>query len=163
MNLPKFHQQPQFIRAVFHINTPTFVAGANQQEVEFTQTAFKGVLRFWWRALNWSKIRLANPDKATALKTLHEQEAELFGIASSEQRVKQKKHNGQGDCLVNALTVNGNRTWQYTTQQNGINYLLGQGLYNFRTGLTRPALVEKQSFTIDLTVNKNANKAYWIP
>lgn len=150
MNLPTFTKEPELIRATFRINTPMFVAGANQKEAEFTPTAFKGVLRFWWRALNWSKIRLASNDKSSALKALHKQEAKLFGLASKDNK------GGQGDCLVNAFSFSGEREWQAPNNQNGVNYLLGQGLYHFKTGLTRRAFADNQSFDIDLTVAQNA-------
>lgn len=150
MNLPTFTKEPELIRATFRINTPMFVAGANQQEAEFTPTAFKGVLRFWWRALNWSKIRLASNDKSSALKALHKQEAKLFGLASKDNK------GGQGDCLVNAFSFSGEREWQAPKNQNGVNYLLGQGLYKHGQGLTRRAFADNQSFDIDLTVTQNA-------
>lgn len=150
MNLPTFTKEPELIRATFRINTPMFVAGANQKEAEFTPTAFKGVLRFWWRALNWSKIFLANKkDKTLALKALHKQEAKLFGLASKDNK------GGQGDCLVNAFSFSGEREWQAPNNQNGVNYLLGQGLYRHGQGLTRRAFADNQSFDIDLTVTQN--------
>lgn len=150
MKLPVFTKEPEFIKATFRINTPMFVAGASKTEAEFTPTAFKGVLRFWWRALNWSKIRLASNDKSSALKALHKQEAELFGLASKDNK------GGQGDCLVNAFSFSGEREWQAPNNQNGVNYLLGQGLYRHGQGLTRRAFADNQSFDIDLTVTKNS-------
>lgn len=153
MNLPDFHQKPHFLRATFHINTPMFVAGSNQKEAELTPTAFKGVMRFWWRALNWSKIYLKHNDKSSALKELHKQEAQLFGLASGENK------GGQGKCLVNTLTLSNPRNWQLPANRNGIVYLLGQGLYRHGAGLTRPALLNNQSFTIDLTVAQNSVKS----
>ena len=150
MKLPTFNKQPVLLRATYHINTPMFVAGENTQEAELTPTTFKGVMRFWWRALNWSKIRLASSNKESALKELHQQEAKLFGLASKNNQ------GGQGECLVNVLQVNGEKKWNSPANKNGVNYLLGQGLYNFKTGLTRSALANNQSFTINLTVTKSA-------
>ncbi|WP_435932165.1 type III-B CRISPR module RAMP protein Cmr1 [Moraxella bovoculi] len=152
MKLPQFNNKPTLLRATYHMNTPMFVAGANQNEAELTPTSFKGVMRSWWRALNWSHIRLNSPNKVQALKELHEQEAKLFGVASSDARAKQKLHNGQGACFVNALSLSGSKTWNYTQSQSGVNYLLGQGLYHFRSGLTRQAFAYGQTFTVDLTV-----------
>lgn len=150
MNLPNFHQQPHFLRATFHINTPMFVAGANQKEAELTPTAFKGVMRFWWRALNWSKISLKHNDKSSALKELHRQEAELFGLASGENK------GGQGKCLVNTVKFDAEniKKWHYVGNRNGVNYLLGQGLFHFKNLLTREAILDKQVFTVDLTINQ---------
>lgn len=149
MKLPNFSRQPLLLRATYHINTPMFVAGANQKEAELTPTTFKGVLRFWWRALNWSNIRLNGSDKIQALKTLHEKEAKLFGVASNDNK------GGQGACFVNSLILNSERKWQYTPS-SGVSYLLGQGLYHFRDGLTRQAFAHSQSFSVDLTVNNDS-------
>lgn len=157
MTLPQFHRQPVLLRATYHINTPMFVAGENRKEAELTPTAFKGVMRFWWRALNWSKICLEllekseNLDKKSALKELHRQEAKLFGLASKNNQ------GGQGECLVNALQINGNKKWSLPDNKNGLNYLLGQGLC--KNSLTRSALANNQSFTIKLTVTKSAESS----
>ncbi len=153
MNLPDFHQKPHFLRATFHINTPMFIAGANPQEPELTPTGFKGVMRFWWRALNWSRIRINSETKEQALKELYQQEAELFGLASGDNK------GGQGDCLVNTIrfVTEKARTWQYTGNKNGVNYLLGQGL--FRNGLSREAFLDKQVFSVDLTVTQASVKS----
>lgn len=143
MNLPDFHQKPHFLRATFHINTPMFIAGANPQEPELTPTGFKGVMRFWWRALNWSRIRINSETKEQALKELHQQEAELFGLASGDNK------GGQGICLVDALSLSTSRTWQVRAD-NGIKYLMGQGLKN------RTAFADQQQFSVTLTVNQKA-------
>lgn len=151
MKLPVFTKEPEFIKATFRINTPMFVAGASKTEAEFTPTAFKGVLRFWWRALNWSKIFLANnKNKTLALQVLHKQEAELFGLASKDNK------GGQGDCLVNAFCFDSEKKWQLPANKNGVGYLLGQGLFHFKDGLTRRAFADNQTFSIDLTVTKNS-------
>ena len=47
---PKLEQN--LIRATYRIVTPMFCGGAEQQ-AEFRLASFKGVLRFWWRALMW--------------------------------------------------------------------------------------------------------------
>lgn len=54
--------------------TPMFIAGANQQKAELRAASIKGLLRFWWRALQ------AESD----LNKLREKEAEIFG--SSDER-----------------------------------------------------------------------------
>lgn len=151
MKLPNFKHPPQLLRVTFHINTPMFAAGANQMETELTPTTFKGVLRFWWRALNWSKIYLEkNKNKADALKELHQQEARLFGIAGSDHK------GGQGECLVNTLALDKPRKWSLPDNKNGVKYLLGQGIYNFKKGQLREAIADKQTFSIDLTITANA-------
>ena len=170
MKLPQFNNKPTLLRATYHINTPMFVAGADPKEAELTPTSFKGVLRFWWRALNWSHIRLESPNKEHALKELHEQEAKLFGVASSDARTKQKLHNGQGACFVNAISklksiqddkllslllVDKKKNHKGETVydiSSGLGYLLGQGLFDRKKGMTRSSLMHGQTFTVDLTV-----------
>ena len=154
MNLPDFHQKPHFLRATFHINTPMFIAGANPQEPELTPTGFKGVMRFWWRALNWSRIRINSETKEQALKELHQQEAELFGLASGDNK------SGQGECFVNTVKFDSEniRKWSYTGNKSGVSYLLGQGLFHFRDGLSRNAFLDKQFFTVDLTIAQSSNQ-----
>lgn len=174
MNLPQFHRQPVILRATYHINTPMFVAGENTQEAELTPTAFKGVMRFWWRALNWSKIRLASSNKESALKELHRQEAMLFGIAHNDKNQKQgkpKKSNGQGEVFIKSishLTSSSENIFgiqkhkQFNKKKGkeedvyeiktGLAYLLGQGLYDRKKGILREFLEQEQSFTVELIV-----------
>lgn len=42
------------IVATYHIVTPLFCGGADPSRPELRLPSFKGVLRFWWRALAWS-------------------------------------------------------------------------------------------------------------
>ncbi|MEO0206663.1 MAG: type III-B CRISPR module RAMP protein Cmr1 [candidate division WOR-3 bacterium] len=55
--------------------TPMFLAGANQQKAELRAASIKGLLRFWWRALQ------AEPN----IGKLREKEAQIFG--SSDEGV----------------------------------------------------------------------------
>ncbi len=64
------------IRATYRIVTPMFCGGADQQ-AEFRLASFKGVLRFWWRALEWARVQ--------DLTKLHKEEAELFGSSDEGQ------------------------------------------------------------------------------
>ena len=47
--------EKNLIRATYRITTPMFCGEANQQ-AEFRLPSFKGVLRFWWRAIKWTRI-----------------------------------------------------------------------------------------------------------
>jgi len=44
--------EKNLIRATYRITTPMFCGGAERQ-AEFRLPSFKGVLRLWWRALEW--------------------------------------------------------------------------------------------------------------
>lgn len=68
------------LTATYRIVTPMFCGGAGQ-EAELRLSSFKGALRFWWRSLQWGKVR----DE----KELWAKEAELFG--SSDQSFGQSK------------------------------------------------------------------------
>lgn len=75
---PKLEQNT--IRATYRIVTPMFCGGAEQQ-AEFRLASFKGVLRFWWRALMWGRAKDCGD--------LCVQEAALFG--ASDEGVGQSK------------------------------------------------------------------------
>lgn len=64
------------LEADFRIVTPLFMSGADQAIAELRPPSIKGVIRFWWRTLTYSRF---NED----LSQLAEQESELFG--STEQ------------------------------------------------------------------------------
>ena len=66
------------IRATYRLVTPMFCAGAAPEQAELRLPSFKGVLRFWWRALSWSRLR-------ADLTKIQEEEAELFGSSSGGQ------------------------------------------------------------------------------
>lgn len=75
---PKLEQNT--IRATYRIATPMFCGGAEQQ-AEFRLASFKGVLRFWWRALMWGRAKDCGD--------LSVQEAALFG--ASDEGIGQSK------------------------------------------------------------------------
>lgn len=83
------------VEARFRIVTPMFLGGANHEADEIRPSSVKGMLRFWWRALNWSVYRSqAGATDASALKALHDEEARLFGSAAG------KGTDGQGCFLM---------------------------------------------------------------
>jgi CRISPR-associated protein Cmr1 len=70
----------QTISATYRVTTPMFLGGAEQQ-ADLRLPSFKGVLRFWWRALAWDRVK--------DVSQLRDEEAALFG--SSDERVGQSK------------------------------------------------------------------------
>ncbi len=66
------------IEANFRLTTPLFCGGATSGSTELRLPSFKGVLRFWWRALAWRRL---NGD----LDVIQRQEDLLFGSASAGQ------------------------------------------------------------------------------
>lgn len=73
---------PDKITASYQIVTPMFIGDSNQQATAINPAAVKGALRFWWRALNWSRIRGAVDSENDALCNLHKEESTLFGSAA---------------------------------------------------------------------------------
>jgi len=66
------------IEATYRVVTPMFCSGAGQQRAELRLPSFKGVLRFWWRALAWPRLE-------GNLDAIREQEDWLFGSAGGGQ------------------------------------------------------------------------------
>ncbi len=74
---------PTVIEATYRVTTPMFCGGADPTTAELRLPSFKGVLRFWWRALAWSRL---NGD----LEAVCREEDALFGSA----------HGGQSRVLM---------------------------------------------------------------
>lgn len=128
------------LKATYRIVTPLFAGGADQQKsAELRTSAFKGVLRFWYRAValpycngNWHKVR--------------EQEKELFGSTKGQASFMLKlqvKHKVD--------EVPPNQEWAGA----GSTYL-GYGLIKpGKTGITTRPYIEKGPwFTATLAMPK---------
>lgn len=118
------------LQATFQIVTPMFLGGADQKVTSIRPASIKGALRFWWRALNWSK----HPN----LQSLHKQEAQLFGAAASDN-----DGGGQGVFLMRVCNQKITpKKEPFQSAGNGLKYLMGQGIGS------RNAIAEKGEFTI---------------
>ena len=69
---------PTEIEAAYRVVTPMFCAGADPTRPEIRVPSFKGVLRFWWRALAWSRLN-------GGLRAIQQEEDALFGSAGGGQ------------------------------------------------------------------------------
>lgn len=123
--------QAHLLRARFAIVTPMFLGGANQETETIRPPSIKGALRFWWRALNWSRFLRANgSDEIAALRELHKEEARLFGIAANDN----KEFSGQGMFLL-IVKPTGLTPWMPGAMEQSSNpgriYTLGQGLCEY--------------------------------
>ena len=136
------------LEATFQIITPMFLGGAEQRAETVRPASVKGALRFWWRALNWSRcLANNNHDEILALRSLHDQEARLFGIAASDAA------GGQGVFLLQVCDQGIVLADQpFNSLGNGQLYLLGQGLATFKNGNSciRNAIKENGHFTVKL-------------
>lgn len=128
---------PHSLTALYKVTTPLFLGGEGQQAdgQQFRNASFKGALRFWWRALNWGRVlKQADGDSSNALKALHDEEGALFGLASDGKNSRQSVfsvHSTLQDVKVQSPGM----------ALKEVSYLLGQGLYNYKEGVTRSYLV----------------------
>jgi len=122
------------IEASYQIVTPMFLGDGDAKRVAdaIRPPSVKGALRFWWRAMAWS--RLYDGNEASTLKKVHREEAALFGAAADE------KSGGQGKFLLQ-VESDVKTTGRPNNIDSGQAYLLGQGLHHFRNGPTRDALI----------------------
>jgi len=136
------------IEASFETVTPAYVGGAPDgvaRPAEVRVPNLLGVLRFWWRALEWGRVLAEAPPAATGswheryaqpLKCLRQREDRLFGAAGT----------GQGLILASLAQVSTRPGDE--RPQRGAAYLAGQGLKG------RDAIGAGSVFTLRLVVRR---------
>lgn len=147
------------IEATYRVVTPLFCAGADPDRPELRLPSFKGVLRYWWRALAWSRCR-------GDLARIAAEEDALFGSAAGGQsRVSMRLSVPSAPRTISAgtvLTVPGTGA---RTVGEGARYL-GYGVMeafasqkkNTQAGqLTRGCLREPFEFTVSIRARNLAN------
>ena len=154
------------ITATYRIVTPMFLGDADQKATEIRPPSVKGALRFWWRALNWGRIRERCGSDAKALRELHKEEAELFGAAAEENSGGQSRFllTVQADPLK---FKDKNHVHSQFQSHNAARYL-GYGLMeafasrekNTQAGqLMRGCIDEDQRFTVKLLCRDGAEQS----
>lgn len=137
------------IDAHYRVVTPLFMAGADQTRFELREASFKGVLRFWWRALAWPRFE-------GDLARIHEEEEVLFGSASAGQSRVSLRINP--DAKLNLLRPPQQLRLHSKVVGEGVRYL-GYGLMEAfgskKKGtkdaeLLRPAALPPLSFHVQL-------------
>lgn len=135
------------IDASFETVTPAHVGGAPDgvaRPAEVRVPSLLGVLRFWWRALEWGRALAEAPAAAAGpwhqryvqpLQCLRQREDRLFGAAGT----------GQGLILASLGTVSRPNP---NVPQRGAAYLAGQGLKD------RDAVGAGSVFTLRLVVRR---------
>jgi CRISPR-associated protein Cmr1 len=116
------------VRARFAIVTPMFLGGARQEAESIRPPSVKGALRFWWRALNWGRVRGKHPRDVAALQALHGEEARLFGMAG--KTVDNRQVGGQGEFLLSVKHENLTPCQPEIPRFSGLAYMAGMGLDN---------------------------------
>ncbi|EKO3893595.1 type III-B CRISPR module RAMP protein Cmr1 [Vibrio metschnikovii] len=135
------------LKADFQVVTPMFIGDGQQKADSIRPPAIKGALRFWWRALNWARCLNEAGNETEALNQLHTEEAALFGLAAKQD----SSANLQGGQGVFSLRVTQNtkasKEWD---PKSGTQYLLGQGLWHFKTKLQREFIDKSGLFCVEL-------------
>jgi len=141
------------IEAKFRIVTPMFLGGADQQAEDIRPSSVKGMLRFWWRALNWSRLRgVAGETDTSALSKLHDEEARLFGSAANDGK------GGQGVFLLSVQTQNKQIGKPAIPQFSSLHYMAGQGVvFQKDASKDRNALLSGE-FTVKLRFRDTTNE-----
>jgi CRISPR-associated protein Cmr1 len=147
---------PNRVTATFEVVTPLFLGGADPASTaELRAPSIKGMLRFWWRALAWSR----HGGDVDAVK---EEESRLFGSAGAESGEAQGSA-GQASFILRVHSINGSKRLSkgdVLKQEDrpvgsGMRYL-GYGLFGEKQGqLERPCLFDHGSaapfqFLVDL-------------
>jgi CRISPR-associated protein Cmr1 len=147
------------ITATYRIVTPMFIGDAEQKATSIRPPSIKGALRFWWRACQWGKmLQETQGDVSSALHTLHQREAKLFGIAAEDNR------GGQGRFLLQVIEQPKRQTQNNWPQNNTGSGYLGFGLFesgkpekgNYQPH--REAIVENSHFTLQLCFKPKASE-----
>jgi len=134
------------LEATYRIVTPMFIGDADQKATSLRSPSIKGMLRFWWRALNWGHcLEMANSEPNLALRHLHEREKHLFGLAAAIQNDKQI--GGQGCFLLTTTQPQIRHENQWPINNTGSGYL-GYGLFATNQQPHREALKEAGEFTL---------------
>lgn len=131
---------PASITAEFCLAAPMFLGGYDPSDVSSSSIrakvplrvpSIKGMLRFWWRAIQWHRIRAGAGSETAALRQLHREEQALFGRAADEQQPSA----GQSRVLISVEKV---KHVDPSQDFRDAGYLLGQGLWNAgKSAITR--------------------------
>lgn len=145
------------LEAEFLVTTPMFLGDAHQQADSIRPPSVKGALRFWWRALQWPRLLAEEQGVAPSLRRLHQEEAELFGLAAGHE-------GGAGQSRVTLRVERADTATARPAAAPAVQYLLGQGLYHFREGVLRNAIAPGGRFTVVLVGRPGAkapSQAQW--
>lgn len=145
------------LTATFAVVTPLFGGGADPRILaELRPPAIKGILRFWWRALAWSRYG--------DLETIRQKEAKIFGSAGDGNT------GGQARFLLRVTapsTPRASRPPEILRGSDGT--VIGDGARYFGYGLmqafgakagqlNRPCLLPILEFTVDLVSRETPDR-----
>ena len=145
------------LTATYRIVTPMFIGDAEQKAVDVRPPSFKGALRFWWRALQWGKIRKDYQTDAEALRELHKQEGRLFGMAANDKNKKAGQSLFMLEIRAQPIKTDKLITG-WPTGAFGSGYM-GYGLTGTKDTPHRGGLPENQLFELNLWFKPEATDA----
>jgi CRISPR-associated protein Cmr1 len=139
------------LTATFRIVTPMFISGADQTKAELRAPSIKGALRFWWRALNWSRLNNEkNLNQNEVLKALRREERLLFGDADD---------SGQSRILIKLdKELVGSVSGDQLLDNDQRRKYLGYGLFTMGEIRQRFAIKEDETFNIDILLKRNVTE-----
>ncbi|WP_273888959.1 type III-B CRISPR module RAMP protein Cmr1 [Rubrobacter naiadicus] len=132
------------IEATFRVVTPMFMSGADQSKAELRLPSIKGALRFWWRALAWSRYG--------DLEKIREEEARLFGN-TDEGQSKVLMRLTTAENLESFLGKQEAKKWGPNTWQGYVGY----GLVDRKLRPTRQYI--RPGFTFSLLISARDRRA----
>ena len=145
---------PTTIEATYRVVTPMFCSGADQTKAELRLPSFKGVLRFWWRALAWSRCK-------GDIEEVGKQEDKLFGSATTGQsRMSMRlevKHRPSEVSTGRVLTVSARNTRVVGEGARYLGYGVMAAFASHKQGteageLSRPCLRPSRNAPFEFTV-----------
>ena len=135
------------IDATYKVITPMFCGGAEPERrpAELRLASFKGALRFWWRALAWSRLD-------GQLEDIRRQEGKLFGSAKDGQSrvlMKLNLHDRNPKILKAKSVLRVHSGSNAKSVGNGARHL-GYGVIETSGKLTRACLQAPFPFTVQI-------------
>jgi len=131
---------PSRITATFEVVTPLFLGGADPAStVELRPPSIKGALRFWWRALAWSRHNgHLGAIRKEELGAIRKEEQEIFGTAGQEG-IASNGATGQASFILRVTPINGLKIISKDDiLRDGAAATVGSGMRYFGYGLMAP-------------------------
>lgn len=144
------------IEATFRVVTPMFMSGADQSKAELRLPSIKGALRFWWRALAWSRYG--------DLEKIREEEARLFGSTDEGQAAVLMKLSSPAPPKISEkgqVLKDGDRVVGEGARYLGYGVMEAFASRNKGTQagqLTRPCLLSPFEFTLELRFGRRSTE-----
>lgn len=140
------------LTAQYRLTTSAYIGDGTQAADGIRPPSFKGVMRYWWRCLNYGRIKANTTSTDKALAALHHEESELFGVAGGQ-------HQGQSLFTLHIQQPEPLRTEQYAGGggNTGIGYL-AYGIWGNRDQGTRSGIPAQSVFSVTLKLKPGCSK-----